>query len=387
MAASRSRLVNCASARASPTTMIAASTARRRKRRRVSTHRAELGAADRLGQLARAPAHQRGARSRRAASATSSVSPAAIQRSDAESAATMRAAMAGEGIPSAVLLDALGTLVELETPVAAPGRRARRARRGGRRGGRARGDARRDGLLPRPPRRGARLGRRCATCAGAARRSSRTSWARRCRWPTSRTRCWRRCASAPIPRCPPCSRACARAARAWPSSATGTSRCTTCSSAPGLRALVDAVVISAEQGAAKPDPAIFRAALERLGAAADDAMHVGDSVEPDVEGARAAGLEADPRRPRRRGGARRRARRRVARRAVDDVGHNVRLVLCIEHRMSTAPSSVPPPPFGRRSRAARRRRAPAAAARPALEAVDGVGRRWSPPSAARSSGR
>jgi putative hydrolase of the HAD superfamily len=59
-----------------------------------------------------------------------------------------------------------------------------------------------------------------------------------------------------------------------------------------LRALVDAVVISAELGAAKPDPAIFRAALDRLGASAADAMHVGDSVEHDVEGARAAGLRA-----------------------------------------------------------------------------------------------
>jgi putative hydrolase of the HAD superfamily len=59
-----------------------------------------------------------------------------------------------------------------------------------------------------------------------------------------------------------------------------------------LRALVDAVVISAELGAAKPDPAIFRAALERLGATAGEAMHVGDSVEHDVAGARAAGLEA-----------------------------------------------------------------------------------------------
>jgi len=60
----------------------------------------------------------------------------------------------------------------------------------------------------------------------------------------------------------------------------------------GLRGLVDAVVISAELGAAKPDPAIFRAALERLGAAAAEAMHVGDSVETDVAGARAAGLQA-----------------------------------------------------------------------------------------------
>ena len=60
----------------------------------------------------------------------------------------------------------------------------------------------------------------------------------------------------------------------------------------GLRPLVDAVVISAELGVAKPDPAIFRAALDRLGAAPDGAVHVGDSVEHDVAGARAAGLEA-----------------------------------------------------------------------------------------------
>jgi putative hydrolase of the HAD superfamily len=59
-----------------------------------------------------------------------------------------------------------------------------------------------------------------------------------------------------------------------------------------LRPLVDTVVISAELGAAKPDPAIFREALERLGARPSEAMHVGDSVEHDVAGARAAGLEA-----------------------------------------------------------------------------------------------
>jgi putative hydrolase of the HAD superfamily len=60
----------------------------------------------------------------------------------------------------------------------------------------------------------------------------------------------------------------------------------------GLRPLVDAVVISAELRVAKPDPAIFRAALDRLGAPADGAVHVGDSLEHDVAGARAAGLDA-----------------------------------------------------------------------------------------------
>jgi putative hydrolase of the HAD superfamily len=60
----------------------------------------------------------------------------------------------------------------------------------------------------------------------------------------------------------------------------------------GLRPLVDAVVVSAELGVAKPDPAIFAAALERLGATAGEALHVGDSVEHDVAGARAAGIDA-----------------------------------------------------------------------------------------------
>jgi putative hydrolase of the HAD superfamily len=60
----------------------------------------------------------------------------------------------------------------------------------------------------------------------------------------------------------------------------------------GLRPLVDAVVISAELGVAKPDPAIFRVALERLEAPPDRALHVGDSLEHDVAGARAAGIEA-----------------------------------------------------------------------------------------------
>jgi putative hydrolase of the HAD superfamily len=58
-----------------------------------------------------------------------------------------------------------------------------------------------------------------------------------------------------------------------------------------LRPLVDAVVTSAEFGAAKPDPAIFARALELAGGvAAGDAVHAGDDVAADVEGARAAGI-------------------------------------------------------------------------------------------------
>lgn len=60
----------------------------------------------------------------------------------------------------------------------------------------------------------------------------------------------------------------------------------------GLLDLVDVVVTSAASGAAKPDPAIFRRALELLGAEAPGAVHVGDSLDKDVEGARAAGIRA-----------------------------------------------------------------------------------------------
>jgi putative hydrolase of the HAD superfamily len=61
----------------------------------------------------------------------------------------------------------------------------------------------------------------------------------------------------------------------------------------GLAALVDGAVTSAELGVAKPDPAIFAAALELAGGVAPrHALHAGDSVEVDVAGARTAGLQA-----------------------------------------------------------------------------------------------
>jgi FMN phosphatase YigB (HAD superfamily) len=61
----------------------------------------------------------------------------------------------------------------------------------------------------------------------------------------------------------------------------------------GLDRLVDAVVTSAEAGAPKPEPQVFRLALERLGAEAARTVHVGDS-DADAEGARAAGLAFEP---------------------------------------------------------------------------------------------
>ena len=58
----------------------------------------------------------------------------------------------------------------------------------------------------------------------------------------------------------------------------------------GLRPSFDAVVVSAELGVAKPDPEPFRRALAALGAGAGDALHAGDRLDEDVAGARAAGV-------------------------------------------------------------------------------------------------
>jgi putative hydrolase of the HAD superfamily len=60
----------------------------------------------------------------------------------------------------------------------------------------------------------------------------------------------------------------------------------------GLAPLLDGVVISAEVGAAKPDRAIFERALAVAGVAASEALHIGDTVAADLDGARAAGLHA-----------------------------------------------------------------------------------------------
>jgi putative hydrolase of the HAD superfamily len=60
-----------------------------------------------------------------------------------------------------------------------------------------------------------------------------------------------------------------------------------------IEPLVDTVVTSAEAGAAKPDPAIFRLALERLRVRPERALHVGDEL-LDEEGARAAGMRFAP---------------------------------------------------------------------------------------------
>jgi putative hydrolase of the HAD superfamily len=60
----------------------------------------------------------------------------------------------------------------------------------------------------------------------------------------------------------------------------------------GLLDHVQGVVTSADVGAAKPDRRVFERGLELAGARADEAVHVGDSLENDVAGARALGIRA-----------------------------------------------------------------------------------------------
>jgi putative hydrolase of the HAD superfamily len=60
----------------------------------------------------------------------------------------------------------------------------------------------------------------------------------------------------------------------------------------GLWPHVDALITSEECGVTKPDPAIFRSALERLGVPAHEAVMVGDSWVNDIVGAASVGLRA-----------------------------------------------------------------------------------------------
>jgi putative hydrolase of the HAD superfamily len=60
----------------------------------------------------------------------------------------------------------------------------------------------------------------------------------------------------------------------------------------GLGGLFDDAVSSAVVGVAKPAAAVFKAGLELAGCTVAEAVHVGDSLKNDVEGARAIGLRA-----------------------------------------------------------------------------------------------
>ena len=60
----------------------------------------------------------------------------------------------------------------------------------------------------------------------------------------------------------------------------------------GIAERFDEVFVSSAIGHAKPDPEIFRAALQNHGLDADQAAHIGDSETKDVCGASAVGLKA-----------------------------------------------------------------------------------------------
>ncbi len=54
----------------------------------------------------------------------------------------------------------------------------------------------------------------------------------------------------------------------------------------------ETAVISCEVAFTKPSPVIFEEAARKLGVAPENVLHVGDSLEEDVEGARSAGFQA-----------------------------------------------------------------------------------------------
>jgi len=58
----------------------------------------------------------------------------------------------------------------------------------------------------------------------------------------------------------------------------------------GLSAHLDGTIISAMEGIRKPDPRLFRIALDRAGVAPAEAVHVGDMFLEDVLGARSLGI-------------------------------------------------------------------------------------------------
>jgi len=59
----------------------------------------------------------------------------------------------------------------------------------------------------------------------------------------------------------------------------------------GLERYLDAIVISRDLGIRKPDSEIFKFTLRKLGIESHEAIHVGDSLESDVQGAKNAGMK------------------------------------------------------------------------------------------------
>lgn len=59
----------------------------------------------------------------------------------------------------------------------------------------------------------------------------------------------------------------------------------------GIMKYIDLVIASAEEGVAKPDPKIFKIALERSGCKAKNAMMIGDRIDNDIIPAKKIGMK------------------------------------------------------------------------------------------------
>ncbi len=59
----------------------------------------------------------------------------------------------------------------------------------------------------------------------------------------------------------------------------------------GIRRYFDLIVTSAEEGVAKPDPGIFRIALNRAGCAPEQAFMIGDRIDNDIVPAKQMGMK------------------------------------------------------------------------------------------------
>ncbi len=62
--------------------------------------------------------------------------------------------------------------------------------------------------------------------------------------------------------------------------------------AHGLVSLLDAVVVSGAVNKRKPSPEIFKRTLQALGVDASETVFVGDTLDADVEGAKAVGMKS-----------------------------------------------------------------------------------------------
>lgn len=60
----------------------------------------------------------------------------------------------------------------------------------------------------------------------------------------------------------------------------------------GLEGIFQFVVFSQDHGVEKPDPEIYRIALKKAGCSKEELLHVGDSLENDVIGAKNAGIKS-----------------------------------------------------------------------------------------------